>query len=83
MNLKYICIKNDPNNNHSNMGKYSRAHYFTPGKIYDVLFVSGNYFSKNDKLQVKQFSEWMFNTDKFKMVEVSKWREQQLNEILK
>ena len=76
MNLKYICIKNDPN-------KYSRAHYFTPGKIYDVLFVSGNYFSKNDKLQVKQFTEWMFNTDKFKMVEVSKWRENQLDEILK
>jgi len=76
MNLKYICIQNDPN-------KFSRCHYFTPGKIYDVLFVSGNYFSKNDKLQVKQFSHWMFYTNKFKMVEVTKWREQQLNEILK
>jgi hypothetical protein len=76
MNLKYICIQNDPN-------KYSRCHYFTPGKIYDVLFVSGNYFSKNDKLQVKQFSECMFNTHRFKMVEVNKWRENQLNEILK
>ena len=76
MNLKYICIQNDPN-------KYSRCHYFTPGKIYDVLFVSGNYFSKNDKLQVIQFSECMFNTDRFKMVEVNKWREKQLDEILK
>jgi hypothetical protein len=71
-----MCIKNDPY-------EYSRCHYFTPGKIYDVLFVSGNYFSKNDKLQVKQFSECMFNTDRFKMVEVNKWREQQLDEILK
>jgi len=76
MNLKYICIKNDPY-------QFSRCHYFTPGKIYDVLFVSGNYFSKNDKLQVKQFSECMFNTDRFKMVEVNKWREKQLDEILK
>jgi len=76
MNLKYICIKNDPY-------QFSRCHYFTPGKIYDVLFVSGNYFSKNDKLQVKQFSECMFNTDRFKMVEVNKWRQQQLDEILK
>ena len=74
MNLKYICIKNDPN-------KYCRGHYFTPGKIYDVLFVNGNYFCKNDKLQVKQFR--MFNTDRFEMVEVTKWRENQLNEILK
>ena len=47
------------------------------------FFVSGNYFSKNDKMQVKQFSEWMFNTDKFKMVEVTKWRQKQLDEILK
>jgi len=76
MNLKYICIQNDPN-------KYSRCHYFTPSKIYDVLFVNGNYFSKNDKLKVKHFREWMLNTDKFKMVEVSKWREKQLEEILK
>ena len=76
MNLKYICIKNDPN-------KFSRCHHFTPGKIYDVLFVGGNYFSKNDKLQVKQFSEWMFNTDKFKMVEVTKWRQKQLDNLLK
>ena len=74
MNLKYICIKNDPY-------EYSRCHYFTPGKIYDVLFVNGNYFCKNDKLQVKQFR--MFNTDRFEMVEVSKWRENQLNGILK
>jgi len=76
MNLKYICIKNDTN-------KHSRAHYFTPGKVYDVLFVSGNYYCRNDKMQEKQFTEWMINTDRFKMIELTKWREQQLDEILK
>jgi len=76
MNLKYICIKNDPY-------EYSRCHYFTPGKIYDVLFVSGNYYCRNDKMREKQFSECMFNTHRFKMVEVNKWREKQLDEILK
>ena len=48
-----------------------------------ILWIEQSYFSKNDKLQVKQFSGCVFNTDKFKMVEVTKWRENQLNEILK
>ena len=74
--IKVICLKNDPN-------KFSRCHYFTIGKIYDLHIISGNYYLKNDKGKTKGLSDWMLNTETFKMVELEEYRNKQLEQILK
>ena len=74
--IKVICLKNDPNT-------YSRCHYFTIGKIYDLHIISGNYYLKNDKGKTKGLSDWMLNTERFKMVELEEYRQEQIHQLLK
>ena len=74
--IKVICLKNDPI-------KFTRSNYFTIGKIYDCHIISGNYYLKNDKGKTKGLSDWMLNTETFKMVKLEEYRNKQLEQILK